>query len=520
MPRVFNTTGPCEPARHYMLPPVARLSDLMTFVDQQLYFVLHAARQTGKTTAMRAFAEELRGIGILGLWVTLEESRGVSEVEVAEPRWIDAIESSGRRLPPGQRPPPLAAVSARPMGSRLRAYLQLWCEQVFPTPVVLLLDEADTLVGPALINLLSQLRAGFMDRGPGNFPVSMALIGMRDLRDYLTAAKGGHGLNPGSPFNIKAESITLRDFTEPEVVELLHQHSAETGQPFLADAVSRIWHWGRGQPFLTNALARLLTQTLVPDRSVPIAAAEVERAKEHLIASRTTHLDSLSHRIREDRLARVLQPILLGDHKLDYQDDDFSYAMDLGLVRRGLDGAEISNPLYREVLVRELTYNTQENLARPWWPWARPSGGIDLAALSRAFVEWWRENADTVERQAHRGYLEAVPHIALMAFLQRVVNGGGSITREYAAGRGRVDLLVDYAGERHAIELKRVFDGGRPMERVKADGLAQLSGYLDTLGLEEGWLWIFDQRAGRSWEQRVWEEELLVDGKRLHLRGA
>jgi hypothetical protein len=125
-----------------------------------------------------------------------------------------------------------------------------------------------------------------------------------------------------------------------------------------------------------------------------------------------------------------------------------------------------------------------------------------------------------VEQHAPRGYLEAVPHIALMAFLQKVVNGGGRIHREYAAGRGRIDLLVEYNNERHAIELKRVFDGGLSAERVRRDGIRQLCEYLDNLHLTEGWLWIFDQRKGRTWEQRVYVEELEVDGRRLHLRGA
>ena len=122
----------------------------------------------------------------------------------------------------------------------------------------------------------------------------------------------------------------------------------------------------------------------------------------------------------------------------------------------GLDGTEISNPLYREVLVRELTYDTQMNLKRPWWNWQTKNGGLDMPALIDAFLEWWRENAEMVEENAVQGYLEAVPHLSFMAFLQRVTNGGGKILWEYAAGREAVDLVVDYGEERHVMELKRV----------------------------------------------------------------
>jgi hypothetical protein len=503
-----------------MLAPRARLPDLKPLIDQDLYFVVHAARQTGKTTAMRAFAEELRQMGTVGVWATLEESQGVEEEERAEPRWLRTLVAGASELPPELKPPDVRPYLADEAGGRLRRFLSDWCAKVAPRPVVLLLDEADTVSGPALISLLRQLRAGFMDRGPGRFPSCVALIGMRDLRDYLATAKGGGSVNPGSPFNIKKASLTLRPFRPDEVAALLHQHTEETGQPFLPEAAAAIFHWGQGQPFLTNALADICVTELVTDRSLPIHARHVEQAKEQLILSRTTHLDSLTHRLREERIARVIVPILLGDQRLDYGHDDFDYAMDLGLVCKGPDGAEVANPIYREVLIRDLTYNEQENLPRPWWPWATRSGGLDIAALSDAFVEWWRENAAMVERHAPHGYLEAVPHIALMAFLQKVVNGGGRIHREYAAGRGRIDLLVEFKDERHAIELKRVFDGGLSAERVRRDGIRQLCEYLHSLDLNEGWLWIFDQRKGRSWEQRVVEEELEVEGCKLHIRGA
>jgi ATPase subunit of ABC transporter with duplicated ATPase domains len=75
MPRFFNTTGPCDPARHYYLPTAARLPDLQIYLDRQQYFVLHAPRQTGKTTAMRTLAQELRERGVAACWVTLEAAR-------------------------------------------------------------------------------------------------------------------------------------------------------------------------------------------------------------------------------------------------------------------------------------------------------------------------------------------------------------------------------------------------------------------------------------------------------------
>ena len=520
MARTFNTTGPCDELRHYMLAPEARLPDLGPWVEEPLYFVLHAARQTGKTTAMRAFAARMRARGFVAVWATLETSQGFVEVGDAEPTWLQAIAAAGDlSLPEAQRPPSAASISAAPIGTRLQTFLRAWSAKV-SAPVVLLLDEADVVSGPALVSLLRQLRAGFMDRGAGRFPVSIGLIGLRDLRDYLTSAKDGGAVNPGSPFNVKAASLTLQNFSKADVEALYGQHTADTGQVFEPGAVDRAYWWTRGQPFLVNALARTCVMELVLDRAQPITAAHVDLAKEKLIAARTTHLDSLGQRLREPRVARVVQAVLLGDMEVPYDTDDYDYAVDLGLVTDDRDGATLANPLYREVLARELSYRTQRNLPPPWWVWSRADGTLDVPALVSAFLSWWREHAAVLEERADRDYREAVPHLVFMAFLQRVVNGGGRITREYAAGRGAVDLLVEYAGEKHVFELKRVPPRHVAYERVREQGLAQLARYLDTVGIREGWLLIFDQRPGRTWEERLRVEDLVVDGKQVRVRGA
>jgi hypothetical protein len=304
------------------------------------------------------------------------------------------------------------------------------------------------------------------------------------------------------------------------VAALYGQHTADTGQVFTPDAVERAFWWTRGQPFLVNMLARTCVMELVPDRPEAITAAHVDAAKEALILARTTHLDALGQRLKEPRVARVVQAVLLGDMQVPYDSDDYAYAVDLGLVSDDRSGATIANPLYREVLARQLSYEAQRNLPQPWWRWSRPDGTLDVSALISAFLEWWRENAAVLEERADRDYLEAVPHIVFMAFLQRVVNGGGRITREYAAGRGALDLLLEYAGEKHVFELKRVPPRHVALERVRAQGLAQMAGYLDTVGVREGWLLIFDQRPGRTWEERLTVEDVVVDGKLVRVRGA
>ena len=512
MQRFFNTTGPCDPLRHYMLPPEARIPGLLPFVQQELYFVLHAARQTGKTTTMRAFAERLRGLGYAAVWATLETSQGVIDTAEAEPLWLGALATAAEDvLPPVHQPPDRTPFLGNAVGDRLRLFLRAWSATI-QVPLVLLLDEADTVSGPALVSLLRQLRAGFTSRGIGKFPVSVALIGMRDLRDYLTTAKDGVPVNPGSPFNVKKASLTMRNFTEIEVASLYQQHTDATGQIFTPEAVQRAFYWTQGQPFLVNALADLCVSG---SDGAPITENSVDAAKERLILSRTTHIDSLNERLKEARVARIVAPVLLGSPSfmVDLGSDDLLYCLDLGLLRQGPQ-VEAANPLYREVLVRSLALSKQPDL--PERTWVR-EGKLDVPLLVDSFLLWWRQHADVLRERDTTPYREAVPQIVFMAWVQKVANGGGRIFREYALGRGRVDVLVEFGGERHLFELKRVTDKDG-FEAVKEEAQTQAVDYLERLGLQEGWILIFDERQ-RSWASKLWREEEVVRGRRLFMRG-
>ncbi len=243
MARFFNITGPCASADHYMLGPEERIPDLLPYIEQKLYFVVHAARQTGKSTAMIAFAQRLRGLGYAAVYATLETSQERDVLEEAEAVWIESLQRSARiQLPTEQHPP---GTIEGPVGERLGAMLARWSAALHPTPLVLLLDEVDVIRGVPLVNLLRQLRAGFIDR-PQHFPASVGLVGMRDLRDYLTHAKDGAPVSPGSPFNIKSASLTMRNFTTEEVASLYAQHTSDTGQVFTAEASARAFWWTQG----------------------------------------------------------------------------------------------------------------------------------------------------------------------------------------------------------------------------------------------------------------------------------
>ena len=528
--RFFNTEGPIVAADHYCIPPLERvdLAEILELIRHKRYFVLHAPRQTGKTSALLALRDLLNGGAgeYRCVYANVEAAQAVGEdVERAMRVILGELGDSALLLGDEFLDKHWPDILARFGDGALGAALTRW-SRADPRPLVLLIDEIDTLIGDTLISVLRQLRAGHVRR-PGGFPQSVLLCGVRDVRDYRIHSSSEKAVVAGgSAFNVRAESLRIGDFTQTEVRALLAQHTAETGQAFTAQAVETVWRQSRGQPWLVNALCRRACFDDKPgrDRSRAITADAVLDAREHLVRSRVVHLDQLADKLREDRVRRVIEPLLSGGDEREPSARDIEYVRDLGLIAR--DGAlRIANPIYAEVVPRELTWAAQQLLVEEtaWYVDAR--GGLDVEKLLGAFQRFFREHSE--HWLGRFDYAEAGPQLLLQGFLQRVVNSGGRIEREYGLGRGRTDLLVvwprggERAGpgavvDRYVIECKVLHRG---LERTLAEGLAQTAAYMDRSDARAGHLVVFDRRAGRSWEEKVFRREEAVDGRPITVWG-
>jgi len=469
-----------------MVPPGCRVPLVRRVIDQKHCFVLHAPRQSGKTTILRGLAAELTAEGrYAAAWVSAEQGQPFDDIGEAESAILGSWARAAQLLPTELRPPAWPAAAP---GDRVQAALEAWAKHC-PRPLVVFIDEIDALRDEALISVLRQLRAGYPLR-PELFPWSVALVGLRDVRDYEVTGREEGRLGTASPFNIKVESLTLSDFTLAEIAELYGQHTAETGQRFEPAASARAHALTGGQPWLVNALARQAVEVLRPDPREPVRAEDIDLAARTLIERQDTHLDSLSARLREPRVRAVIEPMLAGETPGDVPRDDLRFLVDLGLLRLASDGGlVVANPIYREVIVRELATGPRAALPRIQPTWLDAEGRLVPDELCETFLVFWRQHGDALRQTAP--YHEIAAQLVLMAFLHRVINGGGTIEREYAIGRGRMDLCLRLGTVTMAMELK-VWreDRADPLP----SGLAQLDGYLDGLGLPTGWLVIFDER--------------------------
>ncbi len=520
--RTFNTEGPVVAADHYHVPPLERidLDEVLGLVRDKKYFVLHAPRQTGKTSALLALRDLLNG-GHAGdyrcVYANVEDGQAMREnvaegmrtvlAELALQASMTLGDDTLEEIWPGL----LDRVGP---GQALRHALLRW-SMADPRPLVLLIDEIDALVGDTLLAVLRQLRTGYVDR-PARFPHSIVLCGVRDVRDYrIHSTAENRMVLGGSAFNVKAKSLRLGDFSEREVRELLAQHTAATGQAFTEKAVRLILTRTAGQPWLVNALCRetCFDDKAGRDRSRPITEQAILEAQERLILARVTHLDNLADKLREERVRRVIEPILAGADEIGFTEEDLSYARDLGLVALDADGPpRIANRIYAEVVPRHLSYVVQETLPQRMAWYVGADGALDVDGLIASFQAFFREHSEHWVQRFEQ-YHEAGPQLLLQAHLQRVVNGGGRIEREYALGRGRTDLLIVWpqgGRERRFVVECKVRRG--ELERTVAEGMEQTRAYLDRCAAQAGHLIVFDRAPERTWEEKIFRRPPSEDG--------
>lgn len=519
MERFFNTAGPNNASDSYTLDPLKRfdLDDVLTLIKQKKYFVLHAPRQTGKTSCMLALRDYLNEHGdYIAVYANVEGGQAArGDVGRVVRATCETIAQKASDILDSNLPfDVFQSVMDRGIDSMLTGYLSSLAK-VLPKPLVLFVDEIDSLVGDSLVSVLRQIRAGYEAR-PKAFPQSIVMCGVRDIRDYRLKQSGQEVVTGGSPFNIIAKSLRLGNFTLDEIKGLYGQHTAETGQVFDEECFPLVWEATEGQPWLVNALANEVTYEMKEnrDRSVHITAEMMYRAQERLIYQRSTHIDVLIEKLKEPRVRRVIEPMLTGSDSVEDSNiptDDIQYVEDMGLIKRERGKARrISCGIYREVIPRELTWSTQDSMtAQPQW-YLNPDNSLNMEKLLLDFQQFFRQNIDAWS--GGFDYAEAGPQLLLQAYLQRIVNGGGYIDREYGLGRRRTDLLIrkpltdGYGGpiQRVVLELK-ILRGD--LEKTIEKGLEQTAAYMDLCGaVDEGHFIVFDRSGHKSWDERIWHE--------------
>jgi hypothetical protein len=499
-----------------MVPVLNRTKKVYQLIEQGHYFAIHAPRQTGKTTLIKSLVHYYNAEGsYYALYCSLESVQVFTEPKDGIPEAFKNIRSEIKYSDLPFKEKFGEHTNLEDPSILIKNSLRDYCA-LLDKPLILFIDEIDGLQNGTLITFLRQLRDGYITRPEINFVHSIVLVGMRNIRDYKSKLRDDKlTLGSTSPFNIISDSLTIHNFSFLEVEALYQQHTEATGQVFERAVTEKIFDQTDGQPWLVNAIAREIIQNILDnDYSKPITIELVEQAIQNIILRRDTHIDSLLDKLKEPRVRKIIEPIILGKtNAINISDDDTKYCLDLGLITDRNKVLQPANKIYAEVIIRTLNYDSQFNLhTQIANNWIDQTGHIDITGLLKGFQQFWRENSDIwVEKYE---YKEAAPHLILQAFLQRIINGGGTIIREYASGRERMDLCVVYKNNKYPIELKIKYS-----KSVVQDGIEQLGNYMTTLGEHTGWLVIFDRTNTKNWDEKIFWQTENIEDKTIHIVG-
>lgn len=519
MKKFFNIAGPCNPDDHYMVPVLSRNKEVFSLIEQKQYFVIYAARQSGKTTLIQQLVEELNSQKLVyPLYCSLESVHVFPNPKDGIPEIVNRIKSAIKYSKLPYKEILNSNTNTQGISTLLGDFFRDYCLKL-DKPLVVFFDEVDGLKDGTLIAFLRQLRDGFITRKQIPFLHSVALVGMRNIRDYKAKIREGQTtLGSASPFNIISKALTLKNFSYLEIESLYEQHTEQTGQIFEKESIQKVYEETDGQPWLVNAIAKEVVEELLEgDYSISVSPNLVNQAIENIILRRDTHIDSLLERLKEERVRKVIEPVLIGESaKLEVLSDDYQYVLNLGLIRNDRTTTEPANRIYAEVIGRLLSIDTQESLKSDIYPYLLSryiwDEEIDMHLLFQDFQEFWRENG-AIWKERYQ-YKEAAPHLILMAFLQRIINSGGSIRREMASETRRLDLCVLYKNKKYPIEVKI-----RYSEKSYDEGIRQILKYMDSLDCQKGWLVVFDRRLKTSWDKKLFIKQKVIDKKEVSIVG-
>lgn len=330
--REFNTSGPCDPDKHYTVIREALVAKGQTLVDRGQFFTIFAPNQFGKTTYVRLLSHQLRTQGYLPISVDFAGLNRLTKAtfyKVLAERLFAEVSAYGRFA----RPKINAAFD-----------LEIYLAQLPPQtpPIVLFIDEFETVPATVKRELLPILRS-FYHRRTHHKLHALGLVGVSTLWDLLAAST--------TPFNI-VEELTIQPFTLAEVNGLIGQYVAESGQPFDTAVIQAIYENTQGQPALTCTLCHHLVTEMVPNRTQPVTMAAFSPTLELFLAEcHDKHILNIVNKAQEKEA--IMRRVLFSPYPIRCPIDDpnINYLSAHGVVANVNGFIQVPVPLYRQCLL-------------------------------------------------------------------------------------------------------------------------------------------------------------------------
>jgi hypothetical protein len=506
MKKRFNVTGVCFSDQHYVADTSAKFARIMEMIEMGDYFTINRPRQYGKTTMLFTLANALKQTGEYVVFRTSFEGVG-DDAFLKEQSFcalfLDLLLSEAETW--GHAELATLLSEAIPDTISLRQLSKKITELAIKADkkLVLLIDEVDKSSNNQLfVSFLGMLRDKYLERFEELTFHSVVLTGIHDVKSLKLKLRPDEEKKYNSPWNIAADFKVDMNLQPTEIVPMLEEYAQD--REVVVDAVAvadRLFYYTSGYPFLVSKLCKIFDEELLAEKAEKTwTTHDVDVAALQLIRETNTNFDELSKNLDNNPdLYQLTQSIAIEGEQYDFEPNDpvASLGIQYGIFadRKGL---AIHNRIYQEVIVNKMSFRVQREHTRLINPYSTPYSLPDHQLDVQKVILKFQEVMHTEYSQKERDFLERQGRLVFLAFLKPILNGHGHTFKEpQISEEKRLDVIITYYQHQYLIELK-LWRGQKAHEA----GLDQLADYLDRLGLNEGYLLIFDPRVIKEWKQQ------------------
>lgn len=502
MKKRFNITGSCFPEQHYMVDISERLAEIKKMIDSGDYFVINRGRQYGKTTTLAALNGYLSKEYYV---VSMDFQRQMSAAKFKDEytfsvAFAKAFISSLKRNNCSENALDAADALSRSMNSdydlvELFINLSEFCGSV-EKPVVLLIDEIDqSSNNQVFLDFLSQLRGYYLDRFASPTFRSVILAGVYDIRNLKLKIRDDSQHQHNSPWNIAVEFNIDMNLTADGIAGMLNEYENVHHTDMNADKIAQlIYDYTSGYPVLVSNICKLIDEEIHEwtDDGVIKAVSRIQTMN-------TPLFDSLINKLEDyPDMKKNLYQVLTNGDKISYNPDNepIKLLMMFGFVKIADNSVVIANRifetrLYNDMLTSEEIKSTPISKAGSYdKPEFVKENILDVELILTKFIEHFHE----IYGNKPDKFIEEDGRKCFLIYLRPIINGIGNYYVEaHTRDNRRMDIVIDYFGKRYIIELK-IWHG----KKYNDDGEKQLSDYLDSYNLKQGYMLTFSFNSSKE----------------------
>ena len=513
MRKRFNVTGSCNPEKHYMVDTEKRFKAVEELIDGGAYFTINRARQYGKTTTLDAIWRKMSDrylvvpLSFEGIDSTAYDSHEAFVAMFA--RHIkENLLSLGRNDTAIEIWQNCTATSIE----ELSLVISKYCKEVMK-PIVVTIDEVDkSLDNQLFLDFLGMLRNKFLERnrkGMQSTFFSVVLAGVYDVKNLKLKLRSDSEKKYNSPWNIAADFNVDMTFHPEEIAQMLndYENDVHTGMD-ITSISEEIYKYTSGYPYMVSAICKIIDERMeaewTPD-NVQKAVKIIAKGEN------VTLLDDLSKNLENiPELRDFLYSIVINGQEYTYTfvDPMVKLANMFSYIKENQRGKTmIHNLIFEEALFVYFGNKTMREQGSKISPYVLnyvQNGKLKMEHVVTRFRDLMHEEY----RESTGPFLEKEGRLLFLTFLKPIINGIGFYYVEpQTRDNHRMDLVVTYDRQEFIVELK-IWHGNKYEEL----GRDQLSEYLTTRGLNEGYLVTFDFSKNRQDTEPQWIE---WNGKRI-----